>query len=1111
MRPLPQRPPALNKDTQAGLWYKDAIIYELHVRSFLDSDGSGTGDFAGLTQKLDYIQELGVTALWLLPFCPSPWRDDGYDVSDYAGIHPAYGCLDDFRAFLEECRRRSLRVITELVLNHTSDTHPWFERARRSPAGSAERDFYVWSDTPERYSAARIIFSDFESSNWTWDPVAQAYYWHRFYSHQPDLNFDNPDVRQAVFDAVDFWFGLGVDGLRLDAVPYLFEREGTNCENLPETHAFLRDLRRHVDSRFPGRMLLAEANQWPEDAAAYFREGDECHMAFHFPLMPRLFMATRMEDSFPIINIIEQTPAIPDSCQWATFLRNHDELTLEMVCEEERDYMYRMYANDPEMRINIGIRRRLAPLLENDRRRIELMNALLLSLPGTPVIYYGDEIGMGDNLALGDRNGVRTPMQWTAGRNAGFSDADPEKLYLPVITGCEYDHAFVNVEAQQHKEHSLLWWMRRAIASRRESAALTRGSIHFLYPANRHVLAFVRQTESEDVLVVVNLSRSAQSVRLDLSTYAGRTPVELFGHVEFPAVGRSEYTLSLGPYGYYWLALSPAARDSRAPATSPVTVAAKSAADVLDWEYRAILARILLPFLKSASRIEPRTVTHAEVVDIARFGDGSAAVFIQVFFGGGDPELQLIPLSVLQPNAAAALDETDAVPLGRLQTSEGLTLSMISGSRNGALSGSLMELIAKEERLETRCGILSGCRVGPFTRGVLNENLCLVPQSQAEEQRNVSVRLGDIYVLKLLRRLEPGPSPDIDVVRFLFERAGFTHVAPAAGYLEYAGSEQEPAVAGVLHGYVDNRHDLWQYTLDQLRLFLERAAAAGSAPVSTVRLHPMDSEPDEVRAATDLVQTYVGDARLLGQRVAEMHLALSVDLEDPAFAPEPFTTFYMRGRYHSFAGMVRSVMDTLDKRAAELPREARADAGTALGLTADICQLLNDSPAPEASGLRIRVHGDLHLGQVLHTGADFVFIDFEGDVTLPLRERVLKRSPLVDLAGILFSLRYAAASVVANRRGGFFHWYSRSADLEAWVRFWLTTVSGACLQSYRGTLAGSPLIPAADDDFRRLLDLHLLAKAVYQVGYELLNRPQWTPVALRALLEVVSLVRDMRR
>ncbi|MFS8830042.1 maltose alpha-D-glucosyltransferase, partial [Synechococcus sp. R8-2] len=543
--------------THDPLWYKDAIIYELPARAFFDSDGDGVGDFQGLTEKLDYLQELGITAVWLLPFFPSPLKDDGYDVSDFTSVHPDLGTLEDFKIFLEAAHKRGIRVIIELILNHTSDQHPWFQRARRAAPGTPERDFYVWSDTPEKYKEARIIFQDFEASNWTWDSVAKAYYWHRFYSHQPDLNYDNPAVQKAMFEVVDFWLSLGVDGMRLDAVPYLYEREGTTCESLPETHAFLKALRRHIDQRYPGRMLLAEANQWPEDAVAYFGDGDECHMEFHFPLMPRLFMAIQMEDRFPIIDILQQTPPIPETCQWALFLRNHDELTLEMVTDEERDYMYQVYAKDPNARVNLGIRRRLAPLLGNSRRRIELMNSLLFSLPGTPVIYYGDEIGMGDNIYLGDRNSVRTPMQWSADRNAGFSRANPQKLYLPIVIDAEYHYEAVNVEAQRNNPHSLWWTMKRLIAVRKRFQAFGRGSFELLHPENRKVLAFVRAYRGERILVVANLSRYAQWVGLDLSPWEGLIPVEIFGHTEFPPIGRLPYFLTLGPHSFYWFSLEP--------------------------------------------------------------------------------------------------------------------------------------------------------------------------------------------------------------------------------------------------------------------------------------------------------------------------------------------------------------------------------------------------------------------------------------------------------------------------------------------------------------------------------------------------------------------------
>jgi maltose alpha-D-glucosyltransferase/alpha-amylase len=544
----------LNSTNKDALWYKDAIIYQVHVRTFNDSNGDGIGDFLGLEKKLDYLQELGVNAIWLMPFFPSPLRDDGYDIADYDSVHPSYGTLEDFRKVLDSAHQRGIRVIIEMVLNHTSDQHPWFQEARISQ-DNPRRDWYVWSDVDTRFKDTRIIFLDTEKSNWAWDPASKSFYWHRFFSHQPDLNYDNPAVREQMWNIMKFWLEMGVDGFRLDAVPYLIEREGTNCENLPETHAIIKELRRRLDEQFPGRMLLAEANQWPADLRPYFGDSDEFHMAFHFPLMPRMFMGLKLEDRKPITEILQQTPEIPPSCQWSLFLRNHDELTLEMVTDIERDYMYDMYAQDKTMRLNLGIRRRLAPLLNNDRRRIELMNAIVMSLPGTPIIYYGDEIAMGDNISLGDRNGVRTPMQWTGGWNAGFSNAEPEKLYAPLIHDPVYGYPAVNVAAQRESEHSLFHWMQRIIAVRKSSAVFGRGSIEFLYPANHRILAYLRRLGNESVLMVNNLSSAAQAVELDLRRYKGNVLIEMFGNNLFPRVGELPYLLTLGPYQSYWFRL----------------------------------------------------------------------------------------------------------------------------------------------------------------------------------------------------------------------------------------------------------------------------------------------------------------------------------------------------------------------------------------------------------------------------------------------------------------------------------------------------------------------------------------------------------------------------
>ncbi|HEY9659653.1 MAG TPA: maltose alpha-D-glucosyltransferase, partial [Allocoleopsis sp.] len=646
------------------LWFKDAVIYEVPVKAFADSDADGIGDFRGLTEKLDYIQDLGVTAIWILPFFPSPLKDDGYDIADYNTVNPIYGNLEDFQAFLDAAHQRGIRVIIELIVNHTSDQHPWFQRARRAPAGSSERNFYVWSDSPEKYKGVRIIFKDFEHSNWTWDPVAKAYYWHRFYSHQPDLNFEHPDLQKAIFDVVDFWLEMGVDGMRLDAVPYLYEQEGTTCENLPRTHEFLKKLRAHIDSNFSNRLLLAEANQWPEDASEYYGQGDECHMNFHFPLMPRLFMSLQMEDSFPILDILQQTPQIPSNCQWAVFLRNHDELTLEMVSDEDRDYMYKVYAQDPQARINLGIRRRLAPLQGNNRRRIELLNSLLLSMPGTPVLYYGDEIGMGDNIYLGDRNGVRTPMQWSADRNAGFSRTNPQKLFLPVIVDPEYHYETVNVEAQRANPSSLWWWMKRLIAVRSRFQAFGRGTFELLYPENRKVLAFTRTYNGEHILVVANLSRFVQAVELDLSAFKGATPVEIFGRTEFPSIGEAPYFLSLGPHAFYWFTLQPQASPLELPKPQmqlPIVLANGNWQDVYSRpESKVLLESALSGYLHTCRWVgsKAKTLQSVELVDAipidgARVGQSKPEqvhrythhlALVQATFTEGIPQTYVLPL-----------------------------------------------------------------------------------------------------------------------------------------------------------------------------------------------------------------------------------------------------------------------------------------------------------------------------------------------------------------------------------------------------------------------------------------------------------------------------------
>ena len=732
------------------LWYKDGIIYQTHVKAFFDTNADGIGDFQGLTRKLDYLQDLGINTLWLLPFYPSPLRDDGYDIANYTAIHPSYGTLADFKAFLRETHHRGIRVITELVINHTSDQHPWFQKSRRAKPGSLWRDYYVWSDTPEKYKDARIIFKDFETSNWAWDPVAHAYYWHRFYSHQPDLNFDNPAVHEALFKALEFWVNLGVDAFRLDAIPYLYEREGTTCENLPETHAFLKELRARLDALYPGKMLLAEANQWPEDSRPYFGDGDECHMAFNFPVMPRMYMSLAQEDRFPIIDIMTQTPAIPENCQWAMFLRNHDELTLEMVTDEDRDYMWRTYAADRQARINLGIRRRLAPLMQNHRGRIHLMNGLLFSFPGTPIVYYGDEIGMGDNIYLGDRNGVRTPMQWSADRNAGFSRANPQQLYLPAIIDPQYHYEQVNVEVQQSSPYSLLWWTKRLIAMRRRFHAFGRGTMEFLYPENRKILAFVRRYQEETILVVANLSRLVQCFELDLSLFHGMVPVELSGGTRFPEITDRPYFLNLSPFAFYWFSLERVRAEVPAGGEELPFVAAKSWNEVFAERNREVVSSALLRYVRSRRWFGAKTKTvHAvrieEAIPIAR--DAGSLVILELEYADGEPDRYLLPLAITQARRADEPERTTTL-IARMK--DGCLLyEPVADEKFG---NALLEIIGRRKRLKGRAGLLNGAPSRAFRD--LRDGGDLHPQVLKAEQSNTAIVYGERLFLKLFRRKE---------------------------------------------------------------------------------------------------------------------------------------------------------------------------------------------------------------------------------------------------------------------------------------------------------------------------------------------------------------------
>jgi maltose alpha-D-glucosyltransferase / alpha-amylase len=1104
------------------LWYKDAIIYEVHVRSFCDSNGDGIGDFRGLLSKLPYLRDLGVTAVWVLPFYPSPLRDDGYDIADYRGIHPDYGTLRDFQDFLRGAHQLGMRVITELVLNHTSDQHPWFQKARRSKPGSPWRDFYVWSDTPDKYPDARIIFKDFETSNWSRDPIAKAYYWHRFYSHQPDLNFDNPRVHQAMFRVIDFWLGMGVDGLRLDAVPYLFEREGTNCENLPETYEFLKKLRAYLDQKYPDRMLLAEANQWPEDAASYFGAGAACHMAFHFPLMPRMFMAVQMEESFPIINILQQTPAIPLECQWALFLRNHDELTLEMVTDEERDYMYRIYARDPRARINLGIRRRLAPLMGDDRHKIELMNVLLFCLPGTPIIYYGDEIGMGDNYYLGDRNGVRTPMQWSPDRNAGFSLTNPQELYLPVIIDPEYHYEALNVENQAKNPSSLLWWMKRLIDLRKRYKAFGWGSVEFITLENPKILVLLRKFEEQTILVLVNLSRSAQFVEINHPRFIGLYPEDMLGRTRFPVIKDSPYVIIVGPYGYHLMLLTDGGDKPAAEAAAPELAVLGSWENVFAGGPLRQLEQFVLPgYLKKCRWFQgkSRIVARLEVLERIPFPlDGSSAILalVEVSYTEGSTETYQVPLHFLPTEAGG-----DTIQSGfPWAVVSGLKVDEKSGILYDALANpqfrqSLFELIARRRGVRSEVGRLSG-RPGSHFISILGDKTgALASQVGKGEQSNSAITYDNTFFLKLYRRMEDGVHPEVEIGRFLSERTHFGQVAPMAGVLEYRRPGAESVTLGLLQGFVPSQGDAWTFTLNEVTQFLDRvlvhrdeAKMQSELEEAAVKQPPKQAgQPEPVVAGLssgllEMMRGFYSEmVALLGKRTGEFHLALCSRYDDAAFAPEPFALLYQRSVYQSMRSRAKKTLDLLRRNLTRIPQHLRTDAEAVLGREQEIMAVLQRFTQGKFSAWKTRIHGDYHLGQVLYTGNDFVIIDFEGEPIKSLSERRLKQSPLRDVAGMMRSFFYAAYAVLMQRS------QVRADDIPfllPWADAWYRYNTGIFLASYEKSVAGSGLIPRDPAEAETMLQTYLLDKAVYELGYELNNRPDWVSIPLKGILELLT-------
>lgn len=1212
------------------LWYKDAIIYELHVRAFADSNGDGIGDFPGLLSRLDYLQDLGVTCIWLLPFFPSPLRDDGYDIANYVDVNPSYGTLNDFKLFLDAAHQRNMQVMIELVINHSSDQHPWFRAARLAPPGSEAREMYVWSSTDALYKDARIIFTDTEKSNWTWDETAKAFYWHRFFSHQPDLNFDNPLVLEEVLKAMRFWLDMGVDALRMDAIPYLVERDGTSCENLPETHLVIKSIRAAIDADYGNRLILAEANQWPADVRPYFGDGDECHMAFHFPLMPRIYMALRQEDRLPITDIMAQTPPIPDNCQWALFLRNHDELTLEMVTSDERDYMYFAYSADPRMRVNVGIRRRLAPLVDNNRRRIELLNSLLLSFPGTPILYYGDEIGMGDNIYLGDRNGVRTPMQWNSDRNAGFSRCDPARLYFPVVMDPIYGYQVINVEAQLSDQSSLLHWTRNMIALRKLFQVFGRGTLRFLNPENRKILAYLRDLDRGDgshetVLCVANLSRFAQPASLDLADYAGHEPVEMLGYVPFPPINETLYAITLAPYSFLWLELQPPGvqaeyvREPEAEALDNAALNEPAALDLLTRGWPGLLAghgqallEAALPAWLARQRwfgaktrkiqsahvaywveLPSAAASNTTILDGAGPPENStvppALFFVQIAYTDGPADIYQIPLAfstgaeageqtahhsqsilatlqtlvgpgvlhdattredfrqglltLIERNASFAVSTNPSADLEALST-EGvapISPASIASTEDGlpvapaplsaqpgeaatpprsdapaTHSGGAQQLQPRESPYagdsDLPGGRLDARPSTAFDQKRLSQHL--PSRVGSVEQSNTSILYEEQLILKLFRRLQPGENPDVEIGRFLTEVAHFPRIAPFLGEIAVTAPNGEKTTVAMLQGLVANEGDGWQWFLAQLSGFFASVAALPEPPKASKPSFLNDRGPDQ--EAREHAGPSLEAAALLGRRTAEMHLALATPTSDPAFAAEPFTSEDLARDAHRIDDQITSTLEALKIKLSTLKDLTADDAALLLSRRIDLLARANAITASTATGQRIRIHGDYHLGQTLRTvnsaqepttqsgkdTGDFVLLDFEGEPARLLAERRQKQSPLKDVAGMIRSLSYAAYS-------GLDQFLSSNSDLmrgpgsesrTEWAIFWQNSTSSEFLRAYRETIAVNPTLLPPSRQSQALLEAYMLEKALYELLYELNNRPSWLQIPLAGIL-----------
>jgi len=1083
-------------------WYKDAIIYELHIKAFSDSNGDGIGDFAGLLQRLDYLQELGVTAIWVLPFYPSPLRDDGYDIADYYSINPSYGTIEEFRRFLDEAHRRNLRVITELVINHTSDQHPWFQRARQAPKGSPERDFYVWTDDPSTYKDVRIIFQDFEASNWSWDPVAQQYYWHRFFHHQPDLNYDNPQVQEEVIRILDYWSAMGVDGFRLDAVPYLFEREGTNGENLPETHAFLKKLRSYIDEKYPGTVFLAEANMWPEDSASYFGNGDECHMNYHFPVMPRMFMALQREDRYPITDIFDQTPEIPPTCQWAMFLRNHDELTLEMVTDEERDYMYRVYAKDPKARINLGIRHRLAPLMDNDRRKIELMNSLLFSMPGTPVIYYGDEIGMGDNFYLGDRDGVRTPMQWSPDRNAGFSATNPQRLYLPVIIDPEYNYEAVNVELQKRNTSSLFWFMKRIISVRKKHRVFGRGDMKFIHAENPKILCFTRSYGEEILLVVVNLSKYAQATEIDLASYASFVPVEVFSQNRFPAIREAApYFFTLGPHSFQWFILEPAVAKKQTNGSLAMLELSRFS-ELLEGDGRTALENLLPHYLQQCSwfqgkdrRLFALNIYGHEALPIEEAE--TQLLLLEAVYESGLPEYYQLPLSFAPEPVATGLAENEA---------HAVVARMRINGRAGVLCDAFY-LAPVQQWIFSR---LRESATVPLGEGSLRFHAAPAfakskngqpprPKMHTANLLNTSITFGKDYFLKMYRRIDRGIHPDVELTRFLTEEKNFPYTPAYLGSVEWQ-TGRESFTLGMMQVMVENHGDGQSFMAERLANYIERLQSRDLAILHPeLRLGTL-TDPVPYEALPEELQTILGgpaaeQCHTLGVRTGELHRALASGVHKD-FIAEDYSLHYQRSLFSSLQSIVRETYSSLERRHQSLPPDVQASAAALRAQRNALLARLKRIYSKKLDVSKTRVHGNLHLKQILFTGKEIAIQDFSGNLAKSFSERRLKRSPLRDAASMIRSFYYAAYEAFFNSRQ-----ISPESlpQLLPFASMWAHYMGSFFMHGYVQTVSGSSFLPQSREDLYLMLETFLLEKALQALNTELNLRPHYAIIPLQLI------------